>query len=117
MLYCTTALSLACLEVLVHLSPDQVPLDYVYSTAELFEPPEKRNFYGNLGDEDATRAFGRQWATSRSSLAVLVPSVIIPIEFNVLLNPTHSNFDAVKWSAPEPFGFDSRLLRSSSSMA
>jgi RES domain-containing protein len=70
-----------------------------------------------MGDEDATRAFGRQWATSRSSLAVLVPSVIIPIEFNVLLNPTHSNFDAVKWSAPEPFGFDSRLLRSSSSMA
>jgi RES domain-containing protein len=117
MLYCTTALSLACLEVLVHLSPDQIPLDYVFSAAELSEHPEKASFYGKLGDGDATRAFGRQWATSRTSLAVLVPSVIIPIERNVLLNPTHSSFDAVEWSAPEPFGFDRRLLRSSSSVA
>lgn len=117
MLYCTTTLSLACLEILVHLGPEQIPLDYVYSTADLFESPETASFYGNLGDEDATRAFGQQWSTSRNALAVLVPSVIIPIEFNVLLNPTHANFHTVEWNAPEPFGFDRRLLRSSNFMS
>lgn len=32
MLYCSSALSLACLEVLVHLAPDEIPPDYVYSS-------------------------------------------------------------------------------------
>jgi RES domain-containing protein len=111
MLYCSAALSLACLEVLVHLGPEQIPPDYVYSSAELNVPVETAEFRGDLGDEEATRRLGHSWATSRRSLALLVPSVVIPVELNVLLNPIHPSYTDVVWGAPEPFRFDPRLLR------
>lgn len=113
MLYCSTALSLACLEVLVHLAPDQIPSDYVFSTTVLPEAPEASGFRGDLSDEISTRRFGQFWAASERSLAVLVPSVIIPIESNVLLNPRHAAYHGLVWTAPEPFSFDERLLKRS----
>jgi RES domain-containing protein len=111
MLYCSGALSLACLEVLVHLGPDEIPPNYVYSSVELKEPVETSEFRGDLADVEATRRLGRSWATSRQSLALLVPSVVIPMEFNVLLNPVHASYLDVSWNSPEPFRFDQRLLR------
>jgi RES domain-containing protein len=110
MLYCSGALSLACLEVLVHLAPDLIPPDYVYSSAEVTVPPEAVEFRGDLGDENTTQRLGHSWATSRQSLAILVPSIVIPVEFNVLLNPVHPSYTDVAWSVPEPFRFDQRLL-------
>lgn len=112
MLYCSAALSLACLEILVHLGPDQIPPDYVYSFAELNVPAETAEFRGDWSDQDATRRLGHAWAASRRSPALLVPSAIISVEFNVLLNPVHPAYTDVSWSAPEPFQFDPRLLRS-----
>ena len=32
------------------------------------------------------------------------------IEFNVLLNPTHSEYTEIEWSEPEPFRSDQRLI-------
>jgi RES domain-containing protein len=113
MLYASAALSLACLELLVHLSPEQIPLDYVYSAAEIPVDPEPHDFHGSLRDAEATRRYGHRWATSQSSLAIFVPSVIIPVESNVLLNPTHTAFQQVTWEVSRPFEFDPRLLRGS----
>jgi RES domain-containing protein len=111
MLYASTSLSLACLEILVHLGPDQIPPDYVYSSAQLIGPVETADFHGDLADEDATQRFGHSWAMSRQSLTLLVLSIVIPVEFNVLLNPVHPSYSDVIWSDPEPFQFDPRLLR------
>lgn len=115
-LYASTALSLACLELLVHLSPDQIPLDYVYTAAEIALDPAEHDFRGNLRDSEATRRYGHTWITSQNSLAIYVPSVIIPVESNVLLNPIHTAFQALTWDAPKPFEFDPRLLRGSSTV-
>ena len=112
-LYASTALSLACLELLVHLSPDQIPLDYVYTAAEIPLDPAAHDFRGSLRDSEATRRYGHTWVTSQNSLAIYVPSVIIPVEWNVLLNPLHAAFQTVAWDAPKPFEFDPRLLRGS----
>jgi RES domain-containing protein len=114
LLYASTALSLACLELLVHLAPDEIPADYVYTSAETGVSPEGPDFRGNLKREDATRRYGHSWATSQRTLAIYVPSVIIPSEFNVLLNPLHPEFGSVIWNSSEPFEFDQRLLRRSS---
>src|SRR5579884_2360479 len=110
MLYCSAALSLACLEVLVHLAPEQMPPDYVYSSAELPLPAMPADFQGNLVNPDATRRYGHGWVNSLASLALLVPSVIVPVEFNVLLNPLHGDYAEVIWSTPQPFRFDRRLI-------
>jgi RES domain-containing protein len=113
MLYCASTLSLACLEALVHVSIDELPPDYVYSIAEVPVSSGVETAawaHGFLNDEKRTREAGREWADSRRTLALEVPSVIIQIEFNVLLNPGHPDFEAVKWSQPVPFVFDQRLL-------
>jgi len=57
---------------------------------ELKETPAAADFRGDVADQDSTRRFGQRWATGVEAAAIRVPSVIIPIEFNVLLNPTHS---------------------------
>lgn len=109
-LYFSLALSLACLEQLVHMAPDEIPDDYVYTSVDLKVEPEPADYRGSLLDVDATRRYGHRWATAQKSLALLVPSAIIPIEFNLLLNPLHEDFKDLSWSAPQPFAFDPRLL-------
>ena len=93
------------------MTANQIPADYVYSGASLGYMPPHADYRGDIGDELSTRRFGQWWATQRNELAIRVPSVVIPIEFNVLLNPTHADFNQVAWEVPEPFRFDPRLLR------
>jgi RES domain-containing protein len=110
MLYASASLALACLELLVHLPPNQIPLDIVYSWTDLSIGPEAADFRGPLAGSESTRRFGQGWIADREAVAVLVPSVIVPIEFNVLLNPTHYEFTGIPWAAPQPFKLDQRLI-------
>lgn len=109
-LYFSLALSLACLEQLVHLIVNEVPKDYAFTSIEVNIQPELADFHGSLEDTDSTRRYGHRWATDQRSLSILVPSLIIPVEFNLLLNPLHAAFADLAWSAPQPFTFDPRLL-------
>jgi RES domain-containing protein len=64
-------------------------------------------------DQRITRAIGDRWLMSRASVAMRVPSALVPMEFNCLLNPAHPQFE-LGWAAggPLPFVFDPRLLAS-----
>jgi RES domain-containing protein len=115
-LYFSLALSLACLEQLVHLAPNEVPADYAFTSVDMSTEPEIADFRGSLEDIDSTRRYGHRWATDQRSLSILVPSVIIPVELNLLLNPLHSEFNGLLWSTPRPFAFDPRLLNKSFSL-
>jgi len=109
MLYTAQHLSLACLEVLDHVDQGQLPRDYVWSKAELSEIPEllSHTVPPTVSDCQAT---GEAWVLQRQQLAVRVLSVLIPEEFNVLLNPRHSAYESVLWSEPRPLHFDPRLF-------
>jgi RES domain-containing protein len=39
-----------------------------------------------------------------------VPSRVIPVEPNYVLNPVHPDFQRLRIAPPEPFRFDERLL-------
>lgn len=111
MLYTAEHLSLACLEVLVHLDKGQLPRDYVWSKAELPDIPSL------LSDSIpasviACQIAGAAWIREAQQLAVRVPSVIIPEEFNVLLNPNHAAYASVLWRKARTFQFDPRLFTS-----
>jgi RES domain-containing protein len=75
--------------------------------------PLAHDFRGTLRDAESTRRFGQSWAASLTSLAIYVPSVIIPAESNVLVNPVHDAFQEVVWDVARLFEFDPRLLRGS----
>lgn len=59
---------------------------------------------------NASTDFGDSWLTSMASLALCVPSAVVPRAFNILLNPRHSDFGNVAIGPPEPFRFDRRLV-------
>lgn len=59
----------------------------------------------------STQAFGAEWVQSQRSVALRLPSVVVPGEFNYLLNPAHPQFAKVKVGKPEPFSFDPRLAK------
>jgi RES domain-containing protein len=109
MLYAAEHLSLACLEVLVHLEKGQLPRDYVWSKTELRDTPEllTRNILPSAGE---CQAAGGAWITGGNQLAILVPSVVVREEFNVLINPNHTAFTFLVWNEPRPFHFDPRLF-------
>jgi len=109
MLYAAQHLSLACIEILVHLDKGQLPRDYVWSRAELPEVPEFLQF-GSLNNIGSCQEGGDRWVSTMNQLAVRVPSVVIPEEFNILLNPAHVAYNTLAWSEPQPFRFDPRLF-------
>jgi RES domain-containing protein len=109
MLYTSQHLSLACIEVLVHLDKSQLPRDYVWSRTELPGTPGILSF-GNLNHIASCQAAGHSWVGAAHQLAIQVPSVAIPEEVNVLLNPNHTGYHDLVWSEPRPFRFDPRLF-------
>jgi RES domain-containing protein len=59
----------------------------------------------------ATQKFSSEWARAGRTVALRVPSAVVPGEFNYLLNPEHEMFAKLKISPAEPFTFDSRIGR------
>jgi RES domain-containing protein len=52
---------------------------------------------------------GDAWLAARTHAALSVPSVLVPQERNLLLDPAHPRFSEVRIGAPQPFRFDDRL--------
>jgi RES domain-containing protein len=122
MVYASSSLALAAIELFVHLEPGQAPDDLVYISATLPEgEPAHALDQAELPAEwwadnvaagvRTTRELGDEWMRSGSSLALRVPSVPIRAEWNVLLNPMHPRMSKVQIDAPQPFIFDARMFR------
>jgi RES domain-containing protein len=109
MLYVAQHLSLACIEVQVHLDKSQLPRGYVWSKIDLPGTPSSLAFE-SLSDIVSCQAAGHAWLNAANQLAIQAPSVIIPEEFNVLLNPLHAAYNGLLWSNPQPFRFNPRLF-------
>jgi RES domain-containing protein len=118
MVYVAQSQSLAVLEVLVHLDTPALLDEYVFLDADfddylvtvLDRSSLPRNWKADPVPE-AVQAVGDRWASSGSSVALRVPSVLVPEEFNFLLNPRHPDFAKIAVSRPHAFRFDVRLTR------
>jgi RES domain-containing protein len=53
----------------------------------------------------------KEWGTRhlQKHFALRLPSIIIPSEFNFILNPLHSEFKKLRIEKVEPFTFDKRI--------
>ncbi len=110
--YASENLSLAVLEIIVHLEValDEFPSDYVKIAIEVPDAVSIRRIE-RLPKTDAEMSeFGSRWYESASSAVLAVPSIVVPEEFNLLLNPEHADFHKIKAAASRPFRFDRRLL-------
>jgi RES domain-containing protein len=118
MLYLAQSFSLACLENAVHRTKIelkninfskvivQAPNDFEVATEK--ELPHGWNEI-TLSAILLCRNFGDDWIRRNSSLLLRVPSVIIPGEYNFLVNVKHPDFKKLKIVEVSPFLFDDRI--------
>lgn len=111
-------LSLAILEVLVHLQSSAPLPHYVVFTAdfdaslvERIEPSALPSDWRASPSPSAVQQIGDLWVRRASSAVLEVPSALIPHERNYLLNPSHPAFTQVVVSTQMPLDVDSRVFR------
>lgn len=115
--YTSSSLSLATLEYLVRANALRAPQD-VYSIwadipddlkLEIIRPDQLVKSWRQYDPPVlALRDLGDAWFARAKTAVLRVPSAVIPIENNFLLNPTHADFDKIKIGRSMRARFDGR---------
>ncbi len=117
--YLSASLSLAALELFVHLTaedarirfsaiPIGIPGNLAIQELSTDELPKK---WRSEPPPNACKILGSTWAQAGEAVLLKVPSVIVPHEFNYVLNPIHPYFARITIHQSQPFGFDSRMWK------
>lgn len=118
MVYTSDSPALAALELLTQLNDAtrlprfvlveaEVPAAAVETLDVATLPPRWRSYPA----PPELQVLGDAWVKSGRSLALRVPSAVLPRQSNCLLNPAHPQFAKVRLGRAEAFDFDLRLLR------
>jgi RES domain-containing protein len=118
-IYTSASLSLAVLEILVHVDSDLLPPDLVILSADIPDRLKIDSLNENqlppnwtvYPAPEATQALGTEWVRRAQTAVLSVPSVVIRHERNFLLNPAHGEYGKIVWSKPSPFTWDPRLAK------
>ncbi len=114
--YTAASLSLAALELFVHLEA-LPPIQYASISAHIpksiimYEPDKLPFEWDRYPHSQATQDLGNSWVENKVSAVLKIPSVIIPSEFNYILNPSHSDFKKIELTEHKIFSFDSRMWK------
>ena len=116
--YTASTASLAALEVLVHLTPEEDLRDFVIFACtfdeSLIEEIDRKVLprdWKQYPAPETLERIGDSWVLRESSVVLRVPSVIIDSESNYLLHPAHRDFKRIHIAEPVPFSLDMRLIR------
>jgi RES domain-containing protein len=116
MVYFALSRALAVLEKRVHMTPATVGMLWRLITIEIADQhvitADPGTLPVNWKAQPAplsTKVFGSAWVTSLQSLGLRVPSVIVPGEDNLLINPAHAALTVVKVINVEDYRLDPRL--------
>jgi RES domain-containing protein len=118
--YASTSEPLALLEKLVHRRLSSVTAVYPLYIADVpdrlveeLPATSLPSDWRSISPTPSTRRLGNSWLTSRSGVALLVPSILTtgadPEVKNCLVNPEHPDFDQVTLSGPILLALDSRF--------
>ena len=121
MLYTASSRALAMVEIAVHVPLGIIPFNYYLIIIEI--GGEESMLKANISDFPpnwnkspfikATQLIGDNFIRSNTHLVLQVPSVIVPGDYNYLINPRHPLFKNVQVKNTEPFEFDLRLFKKS----
>jgi len=118
LVYAAGSISLAVLETLAHLELGGLPLNRylvrldiplkVWNSRTVFEP-EKNIGWDALPAGLVSLDAGDDWLRQARTALMQVPSVIVPEEFNILINPEHKDSQALRVTKLRRWSFDARL--------
>jgi len=119
LVYTSAEPALAVLEYFVNLEIEDAPGDLVMVSAELPErisvetvdPAMLPRAWRSTPAPAALAQLGTDWARSGRTAALVVPSAVVPIQRNFLLNPLHPDVARIKVGPPEPLALDPRLRK------
>lgn len=115
--YAASSVSLACLETVVHLNALDLPLnrflvaitvpgDVWLARSQLLPPPVG---WSAVPEGKASLDAGDAWLQSGASALLAVPSVIVPEEMNLMINPAHADARRITATKLRPWFYDSRF--------
>jgi len=120
-LYASMSRALACLETAVHLNAGGLPLNRylveiaipgpVWTMARRETPASLPVGWDAEPASLTSIRFGTDWLVAKSSALLILPSVIIPEEFNVLINPAHPDAASITGTKVRKWLYDPRLRR------
>lgn len=117
--YASGSQALACLEALVHI---EVPLPLnrylvridvpgdAWNARAVFDPATGIGWDAEPAGQVSIE-WGAAWLSAGRSLLAAVPSIVVPDEANVLINPRHPDLFRVKATKVRRWLFDPRLRR------
>jgi RES domain-containing protein len=115
--YLADSLALATLEIMVHGVSYETFQNYVCISAtipkNLIREVDEKSLPKNWRDDlppPELRALGDRWLNEQETAALKVPSAVIPVEFNYVLNPLHKDFKKIEIAEPLSFPFDKRMF-------
>ncbi|MDB5139172.1 MAG: hypothetical protein JWR12_1088 [Mucilaginibacter sp.] len=116
-IYLASSRSLAVLELLVHLPPLMIPNNYClveiqvpddsFTTISIDDLPAN---WRDISPPLALKQQGDDFLKKQERLLMKLPSSIVPMEYNYLLNPLHPDIRKVEILGKNPFNFDGRLV-------
>lgn len=118
--YTSESRALAYLESVVHFNAHDLPLDRyfvridvpddVWAAAERVDAA-KLVGWDALPASKTSVEFGTKWAKGRSSALLIVPSVVVNEETNVLVNPSHPDSARLTATRVRKLVFDTRFAK------
>jgi RES domain-containing protein len=113
LVYSAGSISLALLEWRVHLAqwppPPLVVIPVGIDLGLVWCPTRLPSRWKEYPLPRATAGFGDAWIKSHRSAVMRVPSVVVPSEWNYLLNPNHPDFSKLIIGKPRLLKPDPRL--------
>lgn len=115
--YASSSIALASLEILVNLEDVQtLQRRYVACAVVIpdeliarLEPASVPADWTSMPHPLSTRAIGDEWVRRGETAVLAVPSAVVPLEPNYLLNPRHPDFGRLEIGDALEYPFDGRL--------
>ena len=116
-IYASTTYSAAMLEKLAQLGTTRIPRHQVSITitipaglnVQAYQADELSEGW-NASDYEVSQAVGEKWLIAQKAVALIVPSVLFPVERNVVLNPSHPQIARLSMGEPMDIRWDERLF-------
>nr|WP_314626757.1 RES family NAD+ phosphorylase [uncultured Noviherbaspirillum sp.] len=121
-LYCAESIALATLETFVHLDSGSLPLnrylvridvpEVLWDQAAVLQASTLTVGWDAEPPGKVSLDIGDAWLNSPGApLLLRVPSVIVPLEFNVLVNPRHPAASELTFTKERKWTYDTRMAR------
>ena len=117
MVYTAGSISLATLELLVHLDATSAlpsysicPVDFDNALVESLHLVTLPSDWHQSPPSTSLQLIGDDWISRGSSVVLKVPSAVVQDENNYLINPAHKDFKKLVMGSMKPFQLDRRLM-------